>query len=145
MTRRKINLIDPSEPLRNLVGDADRLIGLKVGYARVPTTGQDLTAQRDGLAALDVNAVRVFVDHASPARHAAGRSCARPCSVPHRRHAGRDQTRPARALAPRRREIVKELTDRGSPAAARLRARPDDPVGRLLFNVLAMVAEFTPI
>ena len=32
-------------------------------YARVSTDGQDLTAQRDALAALDVAADRIYVDH----------------------------------------------------------------------------------
>lgn len=37
--------------------------GLKIGYARVSTDAQDLTAQRAALAALGVAADRVYVDH----------------------------------------------------------------------------------
>ena len=40
-------------------------MGLKIGYARVSTTNQDLTAQRDGLAALGVDADR-STGHRSP-------------------------------------------------------------------------------
>jgi hypothetical protein len=36
---------------------------LLVGYARVSTEQQDLTAQRDGLHALGVGDDRIYVDH----------------------------------------------------------------------------------
>ncbi len=37
--------------------------GLLIGYARVSTEEQDLTAQRDGLARLGVESSRIYVDH----------------------------------------------------------------------------------
>ena len=37
--------------------------GLLIGYARVSTEEQDLTAQRDGLARLGVEPSRIYVDH----------------------------------------------------------------------------------
>jgi hypothetical protein len=40
---------------------------LFVGYARVPTEQQDLTAQRNGLQALCVGDDRIYVDHGQPA------------------------------------------------------------------------------
>jgi DNA invertase Pin-like site-specific DNA recombinase len=40
---------------------------LLVGYARCSTDQQDLTAQRDGLLALNVAADRIYVDHGLPA------------------------------------------------------------------------------
>jgi hypothetical protein len=40
-----------------------RMSALLIGYARVSTDQQDLTAQRDGLAALEVGEDRVYVDH----------------------------------------------------------------------------------
>ncbi len=63
--------------------------------------------------------------------------------MPARRHPGGHQAGPARRSLPDARDIVEELTARG----VRLQLGgsvhdPTDPVGRLLFNVLAMVAEF---
>jgi DNA invertase Pin-like site-specific DNA recombinase len=75
--------------------------GLLIGYARVSTDAQDLTAQREGLLALGVDPGRLYVD--------------------------RDQPR----------------TPGAAGGAGRLSGgRHPDPVGRLLFNLLAMVAEF---
>jgi len=39
------------------------MAAMLVGYARCSTDDQDLTAQRDGLAALGVKAKRTYVDH----------------------------------------------------------------------------------
>lgn len=39
------------------------MVGFKIGYARVSTEQQDLTAHRDGLTALGVDPKRVYVDH----------------------------------------------------------------------------------
>jgi len=39
------------------------MAALLIGYARVSTDAQDLTAQREGLTALGVDPSRVYVDH----------------------------------------------------------------------------------
>jgi DNA invertase Pin-like site-specific DNA recombinase len=115
-----------------------------IGYARVSTDEQDLTAQRDALAALGVTSERIYVDHgltgtnrARPGLREAMAAC----------RAGdvlvvTKLDRLARSL-PDARDIVAELTAREVKLSLGGSMHdPADPVGRLLFNVLAMVAEF---
>ncbi len=118
--------------------------GLLIGYARVSTDAQDLTAQRDALATLGVPAERVYVDHGltgtnrdRPGLREALAACRAGDTL-----VVTKLDRLARSL-PDARDIVDELTRR----EIRLNLGgsvhdPIDPVGRLLFNVLAMVAEF---
>jgi hypothetical protein len=50
------------------------MTALLIGYARVSTDAQDLTAQREGLLALGVNPGRLYVDHGllAPTENAPG-------------------------------------------------------------------------
>ncbi len=117
---------------------------LKIGYARVSTDAQDLTAQRNALAALGVEAERVYVDHGLTGTNRARpglREALAACRTGDTLIVSK-LDRLARSV-PDARDIVDELTARG----IRLNLGgsihdPADPVGRLLFNVLAMVAEF---
>ncbi|HEX2805499.1 MAG TPA: recombinase family protein, partial [Kineosporiaceae bacterium] len=124
--------------------DTQRMSGLMIGYARVSTDGQDLTAQRDALTALGVAPERIYVDHGLT-----GTNRARP-GLREAMAACRDGDvlvvtkldRLARSL-PDARDIVAELTAREVKLSLGGSVHdPTDPVGRLLFNVLAMVAEF---
>jgi len=120
------------------------MTALLVGYARVSTDQQDLTSQRDGLAALGVAESRIYVDHGltgtnreRPGLREALAACREGDTL-----VVTKLDRLARSL-PDARAIADELTVRqvrlnlGGPVY-----EPNDPVGRLLFNVLAMVAEF---
>ena len=117
--------------------------GLLIGYARVSTDEQDLTAQRDALAALGVAPERIYVDHgltgtnrARPGLREAMAACRGDILVVTK------LDRLARSL-PDARDIVAELTAREVALSLGGSVHdPTDPVGRLLFNVLAMVAEF---
>ena len=118
--------------------------GLNIGYARVSTDQQDLTAQRDGLRALGVPAERIYVDHGltgtnreRPGLHQALAACRAGDTL-----VVTKLDRLARSL-PDARAIADELTERSVKLNLGGSVHdPTDPVGRLLFNVLAMVAEF---
>ena len=118
--------------------------GLNIGYARVSTDEQDLTGQRDGLRALGVQAERIYVDHGltgtnreRPDLHQALAACRAGDTL-----VVTKLDRLARSL-PDARAIADELTQREVKLNLGGSVHdPTDPVGRLLFNVLAMVAEF---
>ena len=125
-------------------GTLSLVSGLWIGYARVSTDSQDLTAQREGLLALGVAGDRVYVDHGLTGANRERRGLREALA------ACRDGDtlvvtkldRLARSL-PDARDIVGELTERGVRLSIGGSVHdPADPVGRLLFNVLAMVAEF---
>ncbi len=117
---------------------------LLVGYARVSTHDQDLTAQRDALAALGVSDARTYVDHGltgtnrqRPGLREALAACRSGDTL-----VVTKLDRLARSL-PDARDILEDLTTREVKLSIGGAVHdPTDPVGRLLFNVLAMVAEF---
>ena len=118
---------------------------LSIGYARVSTEGQDLTAQRDALTGLGVAPERVYLDHgltgtnrdrpgragrwpraatATPSWSPGSTGWPGPCPTPE----------PSRTNSPSGTSI--------SASAARC-TTPPTPSVRLLFNVLATVAELS--
>lgn len=118
--------------------------GWTLGYARVSTDSQDLTAQTDALVALGVPAERVFSDKGMTGtrRDRPGLKSALASCRPGDTLVVTKLDRLARSLRDAT-DIAEELTKRG----VRLNLGgsiydPTDPVGRLLFNVLGMVAEF---
>jgi DNA invertase Pin-like site-specific DNA recombinase len=124
--------------------DTPGMSGILIGYARVSTDAQDLTAQRDALAALGVAPARTYVDHGLTGRRR-DRPGLREALAACRAGDTLVVTkldRLARSV-PDARDIVEELTSREvSLSIGGAVHDPSDPVGRLLFNVLAMVAEF---
>src|SRR2546421_11904938 len=114
--------------------------GLSIGCARVSTDAQDLTAQREALAMLGVAPDRIYVDHGLT-----GTNRERP-GLREALAACRDGDtlvvtkldRLARSL-PDARAIADELTARHVRLSLGGSVYdPNDAVGRLLFNVLAM-------
>ena len=117
---------------------------LLVGYARCSTDQQDLTAQHDALLGLGVAADRIYVDHGltgtnreRPGLREALAACRAGDTL-----VVTKLDRLARSL-PDARAIAEELTQRQvSLSLGGSVYDPTDAVGRLMFNVLAMVAEF---
>jgi DNA invertase Pin-like site-specific DNA recombinase len=119
---------------------------LLIGYARVSTDAQDLTAKRDALDRLGVPAERIYIDHGltgtnrdRPGLKTALAACREGDTL-----VVTKLDRLARSL-PDAREIIHDLTPRHVKLSLGGSLHdPTDPIGRLLFNVLAMVAEFEP-
>jgi DNA invertase Pin-like site-specific DNA recombinase len=117
---------------------------LLVGYARVSTEHQDLTARRNALRALGVGDDRIYVDHGliGTDRDRPGLQLALTACRAGDTFVVTKLDRLARSL-PDARDILAELTDKSVRLSTGGSVHdPSDPVGRLLFNVLAMVAEF---
>ncbi len=118
--------------------------GIQIGYARVSTTDQDLTVQREALLRLGVQDAHIYVDHGMT-----GTNRARPGLREALAAVRSGDTlvvtkldRLARSLRDAR-DIADELTAKGvALSLGGSRYDPTDPIGRLLFNVLGMVAEF---
>jgi DNA invertase Pin-like site-specific DNA recombinase len=119
-------------------------MGELIGYARCSTVLQDLTAQRDALAALGVAAERIYLD-----KGLTGTNLGRP---------GLDQAlaavrsgdtlvvpkldRLARSV-PDARQIGDSLVERGVKLSlGGTLYDPADPMGKMFFNILATFAEF---
>ena len=120
------------------------MAGTLIGYARCSTDEQDLTAQTEGLSALGVAADRIYIDHGMTGTN--------------RERPGLDQAlaavragdtlvvtkldRLARSV-PDARDIGDNLSGRGvALSLGGQKYDPDDPMGKLFFNILATFAEF---
>lgn len=106
------------------------MTGLKIGYARVSTDDQDLTAQRDALAALGVAPERTYVDHGltgtnrdRPGLREAMAACRAGDAL-----VVTKLDRLARSL-PDARDIVAELTARDVALSRRTRSTTRSPAG----------------
>jgi len=118
--------------------------GQLVGYALCSMDGQDLTEQREALSALGVPESRIYVDHglSGTNRDRPGLDTALAACCGGTTLVVTKLDRLARSLV-NATSIVSDLTDRGAKLSIGgtvydLR----EPAGRLLFNVLGMVAEF---
>ena len=137
MVRKQLRKRDP---IRTLPPTTATLIG----YARCSTDRQDLAAQRQALLELGVVEDRIYTDHG--------------LTGPTRARPGLDQAlaavregdtlvvpkldRLARSV-PDARAIADRLRERGVKLAlGRTLYDPDDPMGKLFFNILATFAEF---
>lgn len=118
--------------------------GMKVGYARVSTSEQDLTVQRNALLGFGVDEEHIFVDHGLT-----GTNRARPGLREAMAAVRAGDTlvvskldRLSRSL-PDARDIADEFAAKGVWLSLGGSTHdPPDGVGRVPFNILGMVAEF---
>ncbi|MGX5057095.1 recombinase family protein [Enterobacter asburiae] len=117
---------------------------IRIGYARCSTDRQDLTAQQEALVNLSVSPDRIYTD-----KGLTGSNRQRPGLDQALAAVRRGDTlvvpkldRLARSV-PDAREIADALQDRGVKLALGASVYdPEDPVGKMFFNVLATFAEF---
>ena len=115
-----------------------------IGYARCSTDKQDLTAQRQALIELGVPEDRIYTDHGLTGRNRDRPGLAQALAAV---RAGETLVVPkldrlARSV-PDARAIADELEKRGvSLALGKQIYDPNDPMGRMFFNILATFAEF---
>ncbi|NYI66018.1 recombinase family protein [Spelaeicoccus albus] len=117
---------------------------LTVGYARCSTDKQDLTAQNDALKALGIKPERIYVDHGLTGRNrnrAGLREALAACRAGDTFFVTK-LDRLARSVRDAH-EIADDLAEREVKLSIGGSVHdPTDPIGKLLFNVLAMGAEF---
>ncbi|MDQ0618893.1 recombinase family protein [Arthrobacter globiformis] len=115
-----------------------------VGYARVSTDEQDLTAQQDALSAMGIEPDQIYVDHGltgSNLNRPGLRKALAACRAGDT-FAVVKLDRLARSVRDAH-QIADDLAARGVKLSIGGSVHnPEDPVGKLLFNVLAMVPEF---
>lgn len=117
---------------------------LKIGYARVSTVDQDLTAQTDALTRLGVTDDRMYLDHGMTGANRSRPGLEKALAV----------CRSGDMLVVTKLDRLARSVRDASDIVDELMAKevtlsiggaiydPTDPVGRLMFNVLSMVAEF---
>ncbi len=115
-----------------------------VGYARVSTETQDLTAQRDALAALGVELDRSYVDHGFTGtnKNRAGLREALAACRAGDTFVVTKLDRLARSVRDAHELQITSLTAESKLSIGGSVHDPVDPMGKLLFNVLAMISEF---
>lgn len=120
------------------------MIAMKIGYARVSTAQQDLTAQLESLEALGVDPAAIHVDHGLSGTNRARPGLEKALAAI---RAGDELVvtkldRLARSIRDAR-DIADELSSRGVTLRLGSSAYdPTDPMGKMMFNMLATFAEF---
>lgn len=115
-----------------------------VGYARCSTDAQDLTVQRQQLAALGASDDRIYVDQGVSGKNRDRPGLRESLAAVHEGDVlvVTKLDRLARSV-PDARDIADELVARKVSLSIGGQVHdPTDPIGKLLFNVLAMIAEF---
>lgn len=117
---------------------------MKIGYARVSTAKQDLTAQRDALVGLGVDPKDIHVDEGLTGsnRSRPGLEKALAAVRPGDELVVTKLDRLARSIRDAK-DIADELAEQGVTLRLESSAYdPTDPMGKMMFNMLATFAEF---